>query len=299
MKKLVILFSLLFLIGCTNHQHEFKIEIINPTCLENGYTEYKCSCGYKYRNNTIKPLGHDYSEWNIIYNSTCNKHGKKEKYCSRCNNIITANINKLDCDFIYQVISKPTFLESGLLGGVCEHGLVDNVCVLPSFSSGRYNSKVINKPKENELGIRRHKIDINNTEYIFYEEFEGINDDRFKYVYQGIDIKLSGNLYFVEGDLIIPEKVTTISNNVFKNVNINNLIFPSTVKEIRSGSFTNCNINYLFISESIIEISVDSFSDCIIKEIYVDENNPNYILVDNLLIDKNTKEVILEVNYGI
>ena len=52
------------------HQHKYEATIILPTCTENGYTEYTCSCGDKYKSNETNKTGHSFT--NYIYNNDAN-----------------------------------------------------------------------------------------------------------------------------------------------------------------------------------------------------------------------------------
>ena len=89
MKKSIFFISLifsLFFIGCS-HNHNYLEEIKDPTCIENGYIEYTCECG-DIKTEVIPALGHDYSDWVIVTNPSCNSEGKDEKACIKCGNII-------------------------------------------------------------------------------------------------------------------------------------------------------------------------------------------------------------------
>ncbi len=97
MKKIIlaciILITLLSLTSC-NHKHKYVKEVIKPTCLEEGYTLNKCSCGDSYKDNYIEALGHKYSEWSTVTPPTIDAEGLKERICSVCDekeeNIIPA-----------------------------------------------------------------------------------------------------------------------------------------------------------------------------------------------------------------
>ena len=74
------------IIPCLTHEHNYNydISIIEPTCEEYGFTIYTCSCGDYYEIDHIEPLGHD-----IVYTpaleATCENDGLTEgNYCDRC-----------------------------------------------------------------------------------------------------------------------------------------------------------------------------------------------------------------------
>ena len=64
--------------------HSYSKSVTAPTCTENGYTTYTCSCGDTYKGNWVAPLGHD----TITHDgkaSTCKVRGYKAyETCSRC-----------------------------------------------------------------------------------------------------------------------------------------------------------------------------------------------------------------------
>lgn len=78
------------------HSHIFDVNVVEPTCLESGYTEYTCYCGYSYQDNIIYYLGHDFSDWIVTKEPTETTGGKKEKQCTRCGEKIVFDIPRLD-----------------------------------------------------------------------------------------------------------------------------------------------------------------------------------------------------------
>ncbi len=87
MKKIILacitLIMLLSLTSC-KHSHEYVKEVVNPTCLEEGYTLNKCSCGDNYKDNYVSALGHNYSEWSIVTHPTTEANGLEERRCLLC-----------------------------------------------------------------------------------------------------------------------------------------------------------------------------------------------------------------------
>lgn len=63
---------------------EYKSEIIEPTCINEGYTLYTCVyCGDSYKEDITTPLGHDYYSEKI--SPTCTSQGYTKYTCKRCN----------------------------------------------------------------------------------------------------------------------------------------------------------------------------------------------------------------------
>ncbi|MGN0812486.1 MAG: leucine-rich repeat protein [Candidatus Coproplasma sp.] len=70
--------------GEEQHTHNYVPHTVSPTCTEEGYTLYECSCGDSYRADAVEALGH-----NLIHKSaqeaTCSHVGSSEyEYCTRC-----------------------------------------------------------------------------------------------------------------------------------------------------------------------------------------------------------------------
>ena len=55
-----------------DHTHSYTAAVIAPTCTEEGYTTYTCSCGYSYKDNWIDALGHSYA------NGSCTRCGASD-----------------------------------------------------------------------------------------------------------------------------------------------------------------------------------------------------------------------------
>ena len=67
--------------------HNYKAEIVAPTCLEQGYTTHIClRCGTGYNDMFVPPLGHDYEEIEVA--PTCTKEGYRGKKCRRCEDCV-------------------------------------------------------------------------------------------------------------------------------------------------------------------------------------------------------------------
>ncbi len=101
-KKIVLLIGLIFLVGVgigiyfiadknsdSTHEHEYKMTVVEPTCIEDGYTLYECkTCNYSYLENIKEALGH-----NIIIDQkvepTFTEVGLTEgSHCSVCNQVL-------------------------------------------------------------------------------------------------------------------------------------------------------------------------------------------------------------------
>lgn len=70
-----------------NHTHQY-IELITtePTCEVPGVRTFTCECGDSYTEE-IPALGHDFGEFIVDVEATCDTAGSKSQHCSRCNAI--------------------------------------------------------------------------------------------------------------------------------------------------------------------------------------------------------------------
>jgi uncharacterized protein YkwD len=66
----------------TKHAHSYTKTVVNPTCTDEGYTEYLCNCGDRYTADKKKALGHDYKVTVVI--PTVEHQGYNLHECTRC-----------------------------------------------------------------------------------------------------------------------------------------------------------------------------------------------------------------------
>lgn len=89
------------------HKHAYKITRVNPTCTEDGYTLYECSCGRWYTEKGKKKTGiHEWGDWSMIDNATAFVDGKKERICTVCGNKETKTVEKLKPDELEKELLK-------------------------------------------------------------------------------------------------------------------------------------------------------------------------------------------------
>lgn len=73
-------------IEAPTHVHDFNtfVETVAPTCTEQGYDVYKCSCDDTEKRNYTAALGHDMAGWVVVKEATCGEAGSKSNSCKRC-----------------------------------------------------------------------------------------------------------------------------------------------------------------------------------------------------------------------
>lgn len=68
------------------HEHSYEAVVTDPTCTEDGYTTYTCSCGDSYMGDEIDALGHDWGSWyKIIYEDKCEFYEARACQRDNCN----------------------------------------------------------------------------------------------------------------------------------------------------------------------------------------------------------------------
>lgn len=66
------------------HQHHYEVDkVIEPTCEEDGYTHYVCSCGDSYNGDVVKTKGHQYSKWEVVQEPTLDQQGLLKRTCQK------------------------------------------------------------------------------------------------------------------------------------------------------------------------------------------------------------------------
>ncbi len=94
-----------------SHQHTYRLQITEPTCIEDGYTNYFCSCGSSYVSDHTKQLGHDWSQWETVTEPTCQNEGLRQRKCARCREEESEVLEKLQPPDISGKLTVLSFAE--------------------------------------------------------------------------------------------------------------------------------------------------------------------------------------------
>lgn len=79
------------------HIHQYTSTVTPPTCTEQGYTTYTCTCGDSYRSDYTNPLGHSWDASVVTTPATETAPGVKRYTCTRCSATRTETIAQLTC----------------------------------------------------------------------------------------------------------------------------------------------------------------------------------------------------------
>ena len=116
-------FNVTYPIDCTKHDWDQGKVTTEPTCTKEGIKTYTCKNCATTKIETIKSLGHDYSnEWTVDKEATCTQEGSKSHHCTRCDDKKdVTTIPKTDHHFDNGVITKQAATtETGLKTYTCQ-----------------------------------------------------------------------------------------------------------------------------------------------------------------------------------
>lgn len=153
-------------------------------------------------------------------------------------------------------------------------GLVDFISTIYS-QEGVYNTGMMEKKAD----LEKFKLSYEKSSIQYPEDFEVHNDVLKKY---------KGHQSIVQ----IPYGVKRIDTGVFWNtLFLEEIIIPDTVTCIAGDSFIYCkNLKKINIPSRVDEIGDDPFAGC--DNLLIVNKSPNFIIVDDVLFDKNKKILI-------
>ena len=105
-------------IPALGHTHNYTAIVTAPTCTEQGYTTYTCSCGDSYIDDYVEALGHDFIT--VTVEPACEEAGSVTVTCSRCDYEDLTVIPALGHDWDDGAVTvEPTELEDGEMTFTC------------------------------------------------------------------------------------------------------------------------------------------------------------------------------------
>ena len=110
-----------------DHTHFYSKKITAPTCTEQGYTTYTCSCGESYVSDYVPAVGHSYGDGVVTTKPDCETKGVRTYTCA-CGDSYTEEIPATGHDYT-AAVTKPTCTEQGYTTYVCDNcggSYVDN-----------------------------------------------------------------------------------------------------------------------------------------------------------------------------
>lgn len=139
-------------IPATGHTH--VPTVTNPTCTNQGYTTYKCSCGDTYVSDYVDVIDHTYTS--IITEPTCTLQGYTTYKCSCGDNYIDDYVDALDHNFVHYEGADPKCEEDGYYAyDECSRCGHSNIVVIPA--TGHDYESVITEPTCTQQGYTTYK----------------------------------------------------------------------------------------------------------------------------------------------
>ena len=99
------------------HKHEYKEEIVSPTCTEDGYTIHSCECGDSYIDNYVAAKHLELKE-TILTVDDCETVGLKKIECTKCDYSEEIEFDEIKHDIV-ETRKEPTCGTSGYIDKKC------------------------------------------------------------------------------------------------------------------------------------------------------------------------------------
>ncbi len=221
------------------HSHTYKITVVNPTCTEDGYTQYACICGDSFTDTIVPALGHKPNaavKQNEVA-ATCTTDGGYDDvvFCGACNERLSVE---------HKTVAKLGHSYKNYVCSVCgnvEHYNVDDMTFTLSQDGNSYivsgfngNPTYANIPNE-----------YNGKPVTAIGERAFYKCGSLESVYIPIGIKTIENDAFFDCDkltsLVIPDGMTTIGEYAFAGcLALTSVTVPKSVTVIKDYAFSTC-----------------------------------------------------------
>ena len=88
------------------HEHSYTTQVVAPTCTDDGYTVYLCSCEDSYVSDKVAATGHNYGDWVTTLEPTETTTGAAERKCSVCYAVDTRILGMVISDHVHSYTSE-------------------------------------------------------------------------------------------------------------------------------------------------------------------------------------------------
>lgn len=128
-----------------DHVHNYKEEVIAPTCEDKGYTKYTCECSHSYTGNEVPAIGHEYgafvSDNDGIHHTKICKNDIEHKITEECTGGTATCKDKAICDVCKVVYGELKPHDHSIYLGkqylVQTNGATDDVCSVDAYSCSK------------------------------------------------------------------------------------------------------------------------------------------------------------------
>ena len=97
--------------------HEYRSQVVAPTCTQGGYTSHTCVCGSSYVDNETDPAGHSYIE-DVVTAATCTANGLTVHTCAVCFDVYE-EVTEATGHHYTQKVLAPTCTQGGYTTYTC------------------------------------------------------------------------------------------------------------------------------------------------------------------------------------
>ena len=277
------------------HESVEKVEITAPSCTSHGLCNEVCrDCGEVVGFTETELVGHTEGAWKTDKEPTVEEKGIGYTFCTVCGARLEREIDAIG--YSSGLVFKST--GEGVCAVIGRGDCTDTYVRIPPISpdGDRVNSIGANAFEEDEKLVSVYLPDT-----VTY-----IGNDAFS-MSTVKEIRLSENIYAI-GDnaffgcellesIDLPETLEKIGSNAFNSCRgLTGIKLPDGLKIIDGGAFSSCNnISEIHIPASVEYIGESVVSASKIKKITVDEDNKNYKIISNCLMDSDG---LLIVGFG-
>ena len=135
--------------------------------------------------------------------------------------------------------------------------------------------------------ITQVNIDVGNTKYETYQNavYEKNNEVRYKLI----------RYYGTEENVKVEEGIKTIGTSALSNKKITNISLPNSLENLESHSLGGTNLTSLSLGDNVKVINPLFIYGSKITNLEISETNPNYVVENNILYNKDRKQGIKEL----
>ena len=218
-----------------SHEHQYTAVVTAPTCTEQGFTTYTCSCGDSYVDTYVNELDHEFKNYVSNGDAKCETDGTETAVCERedCEVTDTRTQENSALEHIYDRKMVETKYQKS------EATCTSKAVYYRSCVCGKANATETFEygdcleHKINDLGICRVCEDpILPTHGVLYEKLPDGTARAIAYEGQLVKVRIA--------ETYDGAPVTKIDNAAFRNSNVTRIIIPDSVKSIEQYAFYGC-----------------------------------------------------------
>lgn len=225
---------------------------------------------------------------------------------NECKNVTDIQINKNNKNFIFEngILMSANrkqmiiILENAIKGDtfVVPKGVkileADMLSNYPQITTVYIpSSAIIIHPRFINTNITKVNIDIDNTKYETYNNaiYEKNNDIK----------EVLTRYYGTDSEVTIEEGTKKIGDYAFYMKSINNIFLPESLEEIGNQSFNGTNFTQLSLGINVQKLDSLFLYNSKVTNLIINQENPNYIVENNVLYNKDRTQGIKELMFAI